>query len=111
MAQRLALGQLAAGEGERPLLAAHGTEPAAVRAGLLRPQRVRLLTEQHVQGPFGDSGGGGPGDLLHGLEIDGGARAGLAEGPAGDDFAPLGGEVADGLKFLGGEPVLAADGD
>jgi hypothetical protein len=105
VAERLAVVQLAAVEGERPFLAAHATEPAAVGAGLLRPQGFGLLAEQHVQGAFGDPGSGSAGDLLHGLEIDGGARAGLAEGPAGDDFAPLGREVTDGLKFVGGELV------
>jgi hypothetical protein len=60
-----------------------------------------LLSEQDGQGPFGHAGGGDAGDVLHGLEIDIRARPGVAEGASGDDFAPLGGEVADFLEVLG----------
>jgi len=101
VAQRLALAQLAAVEGQGPVLAAHRAGPAAVGARLLRPQRVGLLAEEDGEGAFGDARGGGAGDVLQGLEIDPRARPGVAEGAAGDDFAPAGGEIADLLEVLG----------
>src|SRR5262249_35745984 len=61
------------------------------------------LAEQDVEGAFGQAGRGGAGDVLHGLEIDLRGRAGVAEGAAGDDFAPLGSEITDSLEVLGGE--------
>jgi hypothetical protein len=62
-----------------------------------------LLVEQDGEGAFADASGGGAGDVLHSLEIDIRARSGVAEGASGDDFAPLGGAVTDGLEVLGGE--------
>jgi hypothetical protein len=102
VAQRLALGQLAAEEGQGPALAADRAGPAAVGARLLRSQGIGVLAEQDVEGAFGQAGRGGAGDLLHGLEIDLRAGAGVTEGAAGDDFAPLGSEVTDVLEVLGG---------
>jgi hypothetical protein len=58
------------------------------------------LFQQGGEGPLGQAGGSGSGDLLHGLEIDIQARAGLAEGATGNDFAPLGGEFTDFLELL-----------
>jgi hypothetical protein len=66
-------------------------------------QRLGLLFEESLQGAFGEAGGGGLGDLLHGIEIDVEPGPAVAEGPAGNDFAPLGGEVAELLKVLGGK--------
>jgi hypothetical protein len=60
-----------------------------------------LLAEQDAEGALGEAGGGGAGDVLQGLEIGIRARAGVAEGAAGDDLAPLGGEVTDFLEVLG----------
>jgi len=65
-----------------------------------------LLLQQDGEGAFGEAGGGGTSDLFHGLEIDAGARPGVPKGMAGDDFAPLGGEVSDGLEVLGGGRTL-----
>jgi hypothetical protein len=103
VADRLALTQLAAAEGQGSLRAANGTRPATVGAGWLRLQGVRLLAQQGSKDALGQAGRGGVGDVFHGLEIDVLARAGVAEGPAGDDFAPLSGEVPDFLELLGGE--------
>jgi hypothetical protein len=61
-----------------------------------------LLLQAGAQGALGQAGGGGAGDLLHRVEIDVEAGSLLAEGAAGDDFAPAGGQVANLLKHLGG---------
>ena len=68
-----------------------GAEGAAVRAGVLVAQGLSLLFQQGVQRAFGQACGGGPRDLLHGVEIDVEAGALVAEGAAGNDFAPAGG--------------------
>jgi hypothetical protein len=101
VAQRLALLELSAVEGQRSFLVSHRAEPSTVRARLLRSQRLGLLVEQHGQGAFGDAGSGSPRDLLHGLEIDIGSRSRVAKGAAGDDFAPLGSKVTQFVEFLG----------
>ena len=98
---RFALLQLRALHLEGALLTAEGAEPSAVGTGLLLAQGVGLLFEQGLQGALGEAGGGGLGDLLHGVEIDIESGAVVAEGAAGDDFAPLGGEVTEFLEFLG----------
>jgi hypothetical protein len=51
----LALGQLAAVEGQGPVLAADRAGPATIGAGLLGPQPVGLLAEQDVEGAFGEA--------------------------------------------------------
>jgi hypothetical protein len=62
-----------------------------------------LLFQEDLQGALVEAGGGGLGDLLHGVEVDVQPRAVVAEGAAGDDFAPLGGQITEFLEFLGGE--------
>jgi len=62
-----------------------------------------LLLEEDGQGSGGNARGRGGGDVLQGLEIDVGAGSLVAVGVAGDDLAPLGGEVADFLEVLGRE--------
>jgi hypothetical protein len=103
MAPRLAVQQLAAVEGQGAVLTLDRAGPPTVRAGLLRSQPLGLLLEQDAEGAFADAGGGGAGHVLHRLEIDFRARSGVAEGAAGDDFAPLRGKVPDDLEFLGRE--------
>jgi hypothetical protein len=61
-------------------------------------QGLGLLFQQGGQSAFGEAGGRRTGQSLQGLEIGVQAGAGLAEGPAGDDFAPARGEVADFLE-------------
>jgi hypothetical protein len=68
---------------------------------LLGSQGVGLLLQQDGEGAFGQASGGDAGNVLHSLEIDLRARACVAEGVAGNDFAPLGGAVMDGLEVLG----------
>jgi hypothetical protein len=69
----------------------------------LLAQRLGLLFEEGLQGPRGESGGSGVGDLLHRAEIDVEPGSVVAEGAPGDDFAPLGGEALEFLEFLRGE--------
>jgi hypothetical protein len=103
VAQRFALGELPAVESQWPFLLANGAGAAAVGAGLLGAEGIGLLSEQDGEGALGESGGGGAGNVLHGLENDVGAGARVAEGAAGNAFAPLGGEITDFLEFLGRE--------
>jgi hypothetical protein len=103
VAERLSLPQLCALDLERALLAAEGTRPPAFGTGLVLAQRLGLLFEERLQGALGQAGGGGLGNLLHGREIDVESGSVVPEGASGDDFAPLRGEVAEFLKFLGGE--------
>jgi hypothetical protein len=66
-------------------------------------QGVSLLFQEGLQGALGEAGGGGAGDLLHGLQIAIESRPLVAEGASGDNLAPAGGEVTEFLEFLGGE--------
>ena len=101
MGDRFALLELGALHLEGASLTAEGTKASAVGAGLLWAQGVGLLFEEDLQGPLVESGGSGLGDLLHGVQIDVQPRAVVAEGAAGDDFAPLGGKVTQILEVLG----------
>src|SRR5262249_4486998 len=73
------------------------------------PEGGRLLFEQGLQGAFGEAGGGGLRDLLHGVEIDIESGAVRAEGAAGDHFAPRAGGLLRLLGFVGGA-LAACDG-
>jgi hypothetical protein len=57
-----------------------------------------LLFQEGGQGALGEAGGGGVGELLHGLEIGVPSRAVVAVGASGNDFAPAGSEVTDFLE-------------
>ncbi len=101
--------QLCALHLERAFLTAQGTRSSAVGTGLLLAQGISLLFEEGLQGALGESRGGDAGDMLHGIEIDVESRAVVAEGASGDDFAPLGGEAAKFVEFLGGEGAACHD--
>jgi hypothetical protein len=94
---------------ERAFLPAEGTRPSAVGTGLLLAQSGGLLLEEGLQGALGETGGGRPGDLLHGPEIDIESGPVVAEGASGDDLAPLGGEVVEFLEFLGRKGAACHD--
>jgi len=47
--------------------------------------------------------------LLHGIEIDVQPGAAVTEGASGNNFAPLSGEVAELLKFLGSKGAACHD--
>jgi hypothetical protein len=61
------------------------------------------LFQEGGEGAFGEPGGGRGRDLLQGGEIEVEARPVVAEGPSGDNLAPLGGQITDVLEVLGGE--------
>jgi hypothetical protein len=82
-------------------LAADWARRAAARARLLRAERAGLLLQGGRQGALGQAEGRGAGDLLHGVEVHVEAGALLAEGAAGHDFAPAGGQVTDFLEEFG----------
>jgi hypothetical protein len=103
VADRLALGQGAAGQGQGAGFAADGADGAAVRTGLSVAQGVGLLFQQGVESAFGQACGGGRSDLLHGVEINVEPGALVAEGAAGNDFAPAGGQVVDFSEEFGGK--------
>jgi hypothetical protein len=109
VANWLALLQSCALHLERAFLTAGDARSSAIGTGLLLAQGIGLLFEEGVQGALGEAGSGGEGDLLHGIEIDIESGSVLAEGASGDDFAPLGGQVTEFLKFFGGERTASHD--
>jgi hypothetical protein len=70
---------------------------------LLLAQSAGLLVQEGLQAAGVEPGGGGLGDLLHGVEVDIESGTLGAEGAAGDDVAPRSGEVTDILEVFGGE--------
>jgi hypothetical protein len=82
-------------------LADNGTGGATGGTADLLAQRLGLLFQEGGQGAFGQSGGGGVGELLPGLEIGVWSRALVTEGASGNDLAPAGGEVTDFLEEFG----------
>lgn len=85
------------------LLTLDGTGPPAVGAGLLIAQGGGLTVEEGSEGAVGETLGGGVGDLLHRVEVHVESGSVVAEGTTGDDFAPLGGELAEFEEFFRGE--------
>jgi hypothetical protein len=81
----------------------YSTRGAAVGTGDLGAEGLGLLFEQGGECAFGQSSGGGVGELLHGVEIGVESRAVVAEGASGDNFAPGSGEVVDFLEKFGGK--------
>jgi hypothetical protein len=100
VADGFVVSELAALDVQRPVLPFHRTKLPAVGAGLFGAERLGLLFQEGSEGPLRQSSGSGSGDFLHGLEIDVQARAGLAEGATGNDFAPLGREFTDFMELL-----------
>ena len=103
VADRFALLQLGALHLQGAFLPADDAGASAIGTELLLAQGIGLLFQEGLEGALGKAGGGGTGDLLHGIQIDVEAGAVVAEGASGNDFAPAGGKVAEFLKFLGGE--------
>src|SRR5262245_21385992 len=103
VADRFALLQLGALHLQGAFLPADHAGAYAIGTELLLAQGIGLLFQEGLEGALGKAGGGGTGDLLHGIQIDVEAGAVVAEGASGNDFAPAGGKVAEFLKFLGGE--------
>lgn len=95
VADRFVGGHAAAGELQGAGFAGQGTEGTTVGTGNLFAERLGLLFQQGGQGPFGQAGGGGAGELLHGLEVGVQPRTVVAESTSGHNFAPAGGEVVD----------------
>jgi hypothetical protein len=93
--------------GKRATVRLGGTGFAASGTGLLVGKFVGLLLQEQLQGSLGKSLGGNGGDLLEGAEVHVESRSVVAEGPSGDDFAPLGGEAAKLVEFFGGESGVA----
>ena len=79
----------------------HGAEVLAVRTGAVRRQGLGLLLEQGGEGALEHPLGGGLGSLLQGEQVGIQGRTNIAEGTAGNDFAPLGGKITEVLEFLG----------
>jgi len=100
VADGFVVSELAPRDIQRSVLPAHRAKLLAVGAGVLGVERLGLLLQEGGEGPFRQAGSRSRGDLLHGLEVDLQARAGLAEGATGNDFAPLGSEFTDFLELL-----------
>jgi hypothetical protein len=79
------------------------TDRAALRAGLGGPEPLRLLPQQRLRGAglqrLGDLGR----QVFHRGEGHVGLRARLPEGAAGNDFAPVLGQLEEGLLVGGGK--------
>jgi hypothetical protein len=80
-----------------------GAGRAAGRAGLLWAEDVGLLFQEGAQGALSQSGGSGGGNLFQGGEVAVEPGTLIAEGPSGNNFAPLGGQIVDVLEVLGRE--------
>ena len=98
MTNRFVLGDAAAGPLQRAGFPEHGTGSATVRTGHLFAEGLGLLFQEGGQGALGEAGGGGVGELLHGLEIGVPSPAVVAGGASGNDFAPAGSAVTDFLE-------------
>src|SRR5205814_4338545 len=103
VADRFALGEGTARPVQGAGLAVQGAGGAAVGTGCLFAERLSLLFQQDGQGALGEASGRGLGQLLHGLEVGVQAGTAVAEGAAGDDFAPAGRQVADFLEEFRGK--------
>lgn len=77
---------------------------------MLRAQGVGLALQEGLQGALVEAGGGGLGDLLHGVEVDVESGAVVTEGAAGDDFAPLGRQITEFLELLRGKLAACHEG-
>lgn len=93
-------GNAAAGPVQGAWLAGDGTQGAARGTGQLLAEGLGLLFQECGQGSFGQSVGGGLGDLFHDVEIGVESGSVVAEGASCDDFAPAFGEVTDFLEEL-----------
>jgi hypothetical protein len=109
VAHRLALLPSHAPDVERALLTPNRPGPLALGTGLLLAQGVGLLFQEGLQGAFGEPGGGGVSELLHGVEIDVASGAVVAEGASGNDVAPLCREVLELLQLFGCEGAMCPD--
>ena len=103
MADRLAVADAGARRGQFPGLVADVAEGATGGTGLGVAQGLGRLPQGGGQRALRQADRSGAGDLLHHVEVHVEAGAVVAEGAAGDDFAPALGEVADLLQQLGGE--------
>jgi hypothetical protein len=72
----------------------------------LGAEGLSLLFQQGGEGSFGQASGSSPSDLLHEIEVGVQSRSSVAEGTAGNNFAPAGGEVANFLKEFGWKLTL-----
>jgi hypothetical protein len=79
---------------------------AAVGAGLLGWEGLRLLLQEGGQGALGQATSRCGGDLLQGHKVDVAAWASFAEDAPSDDFSPASGQVMDLLKFFSREVAL-----
>ena len=98
MSDRLVLGNGAAGPLPGARLVRNGAARTTVGAMRDGSEALGLSFEQIGEGSFGESGGGGIGDLFHGVEIDVESGSVVAEGSSANNFAPIGDELADFLE-------------
>ncbi len=103
MSDGFVLGDGAAGPLPGAWLVRKGTTGAAVGTKSGASQTLGLPFEQVGEGSFGESGGGGLGDWFHGVEIDVESGSVVAEGSSANNFAPMGGKVADLLEQFWGK--------
>jgi hypothetical protein len=92
MAHRLAVGDRGVATLHPAWLEIDRARLLTVGASLLGGQGLALLLKQGSEGALGQAAGCGTGDLFEGGEVDSKSGASIAEGAAGNDFAPLGGK-------------------
>ena len=103
MGDGFAVGEGAAVADQRAWLVGDRAQLAAGGAGVVGGEGLGLLLQEGGEGALGQAAGGGGGDLFQGEQIDVQAGAGVTEGAAGDDLAPLGRQITDILEFFGCE--------
>jgi len=106
---RFALGEFDPLRLEGSLVAADGTGDAAVGARLLVAEGGGVTVEEGLEGALGEALSGRVGDLFHRGEVDVESGSVVAEGASGDDFPPLGGQLAEFEEFVGGEGTACHD--
>ena len=103
MADRFAVFKASAAYFDGAFVDRDGTGPAALRTGLAVAELGSLLAGGRFHGTGKEALSGSEGHLFHVSEVNVESRPLLAEGTAGDDFAPRLSELGDGLKILRGE--------
>jgi len=77
-----------------------GTRPSTGGAGGQRWEVLCLLVQELFHRALGQSLGGGHGHLFHGIQVNVQAGPLFAEGPAGDNFSPLFGQLLNRIQIF-----------
>jgi hypothetical protein len=92
--------RLTGSHGQVAVLVTDPTQASTAGTGQFGGQRLVLPVHQGGEGALSQARRGCGDDIFHGLEIEFGSGV---IGAAGDDFAPLGGQLTDLAEVLGGD--------